>query len=58
MRLFLYKQDKISALEAGLVDIDNSEIRTLFLGTYRGDRNEERTAQLARLDAAIADYNE
>ena len=58
MRLLLYKQDKISALEAGLVEIDKSETRTLFLGTRRGDRNDERTAKLIELDTAIAEYGE
>lgn len=54
--MLLYKQDRLSRLEARLERIDLEEPKALFLGSYRRDTNAERQAVLLELDEAMADY--
>ncbi|KAK0508899.1 hypothetical protein JMJ35_008270 [Cladonia borealis] len=56
-RLLLLKQDEIAELELKLDEIDRTEPRPIFLGSRRRDANPERKQVLARLDAALADYD-
>lgn len=55
-RLLLQKQDKLSLLESQLEKIDRDEEATLFLGSRRRDRNQERLSLLVQIDEALADY--
>ena len=55
-RLLLLKQDKLSLLEEQLETIDREESTTIFLGSSRRDRNEERESVLDKIDCALADY--
>ena len=55
-RLLLLKQDRVSALEKRLLDLDQQEQRPLFLGSFRRDCNTDRKNTLFELDMALADY--
>ena len=55
-RLLLVKQDRVSALEGQLRELDEQEQRPLFLGSLRRDGNTERANLLSELDPALADY--
>ena len=54
--MLLYKQDKISQLEAELEKVDKEEPKALFHGSRRRDTNPERQALLTALDVAMAEY--
>ena len=56
MRLQLLKQDEVSRLEKELNAVDRCEKRELFLGSCRGDTNQDRLAVLTRLEKALAEY--
>jgi len=56
MRLLLLKQDRITKLESELSVLDVEEVNPMFLGTLRGDLNEERRAKLDELDTKLAEY--
>ena len=55
-RLLLLKQDRVSALEQQLEQVDDEETSPLFLGTARRDRNAARLQVLDDIDAALAEY--
>jgi hypothetical protein len=57
-RLLLLKQDRLSALEARLDEVDDMERRPLFFGASRCDRNPERAALLSEIESQLADYGE
>ncbi|KAK4690873.1 hypothetical protein P7C71_g6014, partial [Lecanoromycetidae sp. Uapishka_2] len=56
-RLLLLKQDRVSALEQQLEQVDDEETSPLFLGTARRDRNAARLQVLDDIDAALAEYD-
>ncbi|PNP44348.1 hypothetical protein TGAMA5MH_03954 [Trichoderma gamsii] len=56
-RLLLVKQDRLTVLEKRLEKLDRGEVAKLSLGTCRADKNEDRHAVLAEMDAALADYD-
>ncbi|KAK3385190.1 hypothetical protein B0H63DRAFT_180145 [Podospora didyma] len=56
-RLLLLKQDTLSLLEKQLEKIDREEAALLSLGSSRDDANEDRKSVLAKIDAALADYD-
>lgn len=55
-RLLLLKQDRLSALEQKLEQIDSEETSLLFLGKSRCDNNIERRTLLSEIDSCLADY--
>ncbi|KAF3064949.1 hypothetical protein GL218_02145 [Daldinia childiae] len=57
-RLLLLKQDKLSLLEKQLEKIDRDEGPSLSLGSCRRDTNSERHEVLAKIQDALADYDE
>lgn len=57
-RLLLLKQDRLSALEQKLEQIDSEETSLLFLGKSRCDNNIERRTLLSEIDSCLADYDQ
>jgi len=55
-RLLLYKQDTLVALEYELDRIDREEIRPLFLGNRRRDKNGERKEIMKQIELELAEY--
>ena len=55
-RLLLLKQERVSALERRLEELDLQEERQLFLGSFQQDQNAARSEVLQDLDEALADY--
>jgi hypothetical protein len=50
------KQDRLSALEQRLDDVDQQETSLLFLGKSRSDKNIDRISLLSQIDSCLADY--
>jgi hypothetical protein len=57
-RLLLLSQDRVAELEERLDKIDRDEARTMYLGSRRRDRNEERLSIIADLHEALKTYGE
>ncbi|KAI0379232.1 hypothetical protein F5Y04DRAFT_260028 [Hypomontagnella monticulosa] len=57
-RMLLHKQDGISQLESTLERIDLEEPKAIFLGSRRKDANDARRDILAKIDEAMADYDD
>lgn len=56
IRLLLTKQDQLFVLEQQLDQIDEVEMRPLFLGSMRCDRNNARQQVLSEIQTALNDY--
>lgn len=54
--MLLYKQDRLSELEARFEQIDRREPKVLFHGSRRRDGNSERLAILKELDVVLEEY--
>jgi hypothetical protein len=52
----LCKQDQLCALEKQLNEVDNAEVKQLYLGSFRRDANPERKRLLNEIDAALCEY--
>ena len=57
-RLLLLKQQRMTALEKQLEQLDFQEPRALHLGSIQADTNAARIQILKDLDEALADYGE
>ncbi|KAK0703661.1 hypothetical protein B0T26DRAFT_744402 [Lasiosphaeria miniovina] len=57
-RLLLLKQDKLSALEQRLEQIDRDETCPLFLGKGRSDGNQDRESILSEIELCLKDYDQ
>ncbi|KAK4649734.1 uncharacterized protein QC761_0024400 [Podospora bellae-mahoneyi] len=57
-RLLLWEQDRVAELETKLNKIDNEEKHSLYLGSRRKDKNQERRAVIAELQEAIKSYDD
>lgn len=55
-RILLLKQDKLTALEKRLDEIDKAEENPLFLGVSRVDGNKERQDTLFKIEEGLADF--
>lgn len=55
-RLLLIKQDRLSALEERLDEIDEEEKSPIFLGMSRIDNNADRQDILKDIEAGLEDY--
>ncbi|GFG20206.1 hypothetical protein IFM5058_10512 [Aspergillus udagawae] len=57
-RLLLLKQNSISTLEEQLQQLDRDETATIFLGSARRDRNQERINLLSKISNELSQYDE
>ncbi|KAK3366616.1 hypothetical protein B0T24DRAFT_534247, partial [Lasiosphaeria ovina] len=56
-RLLLLKQDRLTALEEQLEELDREDTGTLTLGCSRTDGNERRSSVLSEISNAMEDYD-
>ncbi|KAI0549270.1 hypothetical protein F4679DRAFT_272939 [Xylaria curta] len=57
-RVLLRKQDKLSALEQNLEEVDQQESCPIFLGKSRLDNNTNRLSLLDKIESALHDYDQ
>ncbi|KAI1740752.1 hypothetical protein F4680DRAFT_447607 [Xylaria scruposa] len=57
-RVLLRKQDKLSALEQNLEEVDQQESCVIFLGKSRIDNNTDRLSLLDKIESALHDYDQ